>query len=90
MAYPVALSAMLHTFGTPGKQCMRVVSTQGLNKTVMPCRMKKDIVTGAANAVFVFNQVLVHLQVTIIISAFLTLMHLEVCACFLTPGVESA
>ena len=47
-----------------------------LNKTVMPCRMKKDIVTGAANAVFVFNQVLAHLHVSIMISAFLTLKHL--------------
>ena len=73
----VALSTMLHTFGTPGKHCMRVVKHRELNRVVMPCRLKKDIVTGAANAVFVFNQVLIHLQVCIMISAFLTLTHLE-------------
>ena len=30
---PVALSTMLHTFGTPGKHCMRVVSTQGTEQS---------------------------------------------------------
>ena len=73
---PVALSTMLHTFGTPGVQCMQVVSPRGTDNIGTPCRMKKDIVTGAADAVFVFNQVLAHLHVSFTISAFLTLKHL--------------